>query len=126
MSKSTHNEVISPAKKGVLASVAPIALALMFTLILVLSWTTAAYAQSDTPFDAQYTLLGIRSDSVDHGQNSDQSSLTSTVVGQGAKSPILGLLPSTGGAQLWLVILGSSAICFSAAFLMQHVRNRRR
>jgi hypothetical protein len=126
MSKTTHNGFIPPAKKVVLASVAPIALALMFTLILMLSWTTAAYAQSDTPFDAQYTLLGIRDDSVDHGQNLGQSSRTSTVVGQEAQSPILGLLPATGGAQLWLVILGSSAICFSAAFLMQHVRNRRR
>jgi hypothetical protein len=126
MSKTTHNGFISPAKKVILASVAPIALALMFTLILVLSWTTAAYAQYDTPFDAQYELLGIRSDSVDHGQNSGQSSLTSTVVGQEAKSPILGLLPETGGAQLWLLILGSSAIFFSSALLMQHVRNRRR
>ena len=126
MSKTTHNEVLSPARKVVLASVAPIALALMFTLILVLSWTTAAYAQSDTPFDAQYTLLGIGDDSVDHGQDSGQSSRTSTVVGQEVQSPIQGLLPSTGGAQLLLVILGSSAFCFSAAFLMQHVRNRRR
>jgi hypothetical protein len=126
MSKTTHNGFVSPAKTGVLASVAPIALALMFTLILVLSWTTAAYAQSDTPFDAQYTLLGIGDDSVDHGQNLGQSSRTSTVVGQEAQSPILALLPATGGAQLWLLILGSSAICCSSALLMQHVRNRRR
>jgi hypothetical protein len=126
MSKTTQNGVIFPATKVVKGSVAPITLALMFTLILVLSWNTAAYAQSDTPFDAQYSLLGIRGDYVDHGQNSGQSSLTSSVVRQGAKSPIQGLLPSTGGAQLWLLVLGSSAICFSSALLMQKVRNRRR
>lgn len=101
-------------------------LSLMFTLILVLSWTTAAYAQADTPFDAQYTLFGIESDPVDPGQNSGQSSHTSNVAGLAVSSAIQGLLPSTGGAQLGFVILGSSAICFGSALLMQHVRNRRR
>jgi hypothetical protein len=101
-------------------------LSLMFTLILVLSWTTAAYAQSNSPFDAQYTLLGIEGDPVDHGQNSGQLSSTSTVAGQEVRSALQGLLPSTGGPPLWLVILGSSALCFSSALLMQRVRYRRR
>jgi hypothetical protein len=92
----------------------------VFTLIMVLSWTTAAYAQSDTPFDAQYTLLGIESNHVDHGQDSGN------VAGQEVGDPLLGLLPSTGGPQLWLVILGSAAFCFSGALLMHNVRNRRR
>jgi hypothetical protein len=101
-------------------------LSLTFTLILVLSWTTAAYAQSDTPFDAQYVLLGIEDDHVDFGQNLGPSSRTSTVAGQEPRIAIQGLLPSTGGPQLLLVILGSSAFCFSSALLMQYVRNRRR
>lgn len=101
-------------------------LSLMFTLILVLSWTTAAYAQSNTPFDVQYTLFGIEDDPVDPGQHTGQSSHTSTVVGHEVRSGIQGLLPSTGGPQLGLVILGSSAFCFSSALLMQYVRHRRR
>ena len=107
-------------------------LSLMFTLILVLSLTTAAYAQANTPFDAQYTLFGIEDDPVDPvdpGQNSGQSSQTSNVAGQEVRSALQGLqglLPSTGGPQLGLVILGSAAFCFSSALLMQRARNRRR
>lgn len=110
-------------------------LSLMFALILVLSWTTAANAQANTPFDVQYTLLGIQNDPGDPGdpgQNSGNSGLspqTSNVAGQGVGSALQGLqglLPSTGGPQLGLVILGSSALCFGSALLMQHVRNRRR
>jgi hypothetical protein len=95
-------------------------LPLVLMLILVLSWSTAAYAHSDTPFDAQYTLLGIESNHVDHGQGSGN------VAGQEGGNPLLGLLPSTGGPQLWLVILGSAAFCFSGALLVQNARNRRR
>lgn len=104
-------------------------LSLMFALILVLSWTTAAYAQANTPFDVQYTLLGIENDPGDPGQNSGQSSQTSNVAGQEVRSAmqgLQGLLPSTGGPLLGLVILGSAAFCFSSALLMQHVRKRRR
>ena len=101
-------------------------LSLMFTLILVLSSTTAAYAQSDTPFDAQYTLLGIEDNAADPGQDLGQSSHTATEAGQGPTTALQGLLPSTGGPQLLLVVLGASAFCFSSALLMQRVRNRRR
>lgn len=101
-------------------------LSLAFMLMLVLIWNTAAYAHSDTPFDAQYTLFGIEDDHVERGQDLGQSSGTSTGAGQEARMAIQGLLPSTGGPLLLLVILGGSAFCFSSALLMQYVRHRRR
>ena len=100
-------------------------LSLTFVLILALSWSTAAYAHSKTPFDAQYTLLGIRDDQADVGNNSGPSR-TSNGTGQESNNALLGLLPSTGGPQLWLLVLGSAAFCFSGALLVQNARNRRR
>jgi hypothetical protein len=93
-------------------------LSLMLTLMLVLSWTTVADAQSLSPFDTQYQEPGLP---LPWG-----ASHTSTVAGQG-RSVIPGMLPSTGGSLPALLVLGSFAFCFGSALLVQQsARNRRR